>query len=60
MDSDNKIHWLRVNSKAGVKLLNIFCWFKKLTNSASLNKNKEVVGENNDVEPTMLANLTPA
>ena len=27
--------------------------------SALLNKNKEVVGENNDVEPTMLNNLAP-
>ena len=28
--------------------------------SASLNKDKEVVGENSDAEPTMLSNLTRA
>ena len=35
------------------------CWFNILVISASLNKNKEVAGENNDVEPTMLSNLIP-
>ena len=35
-------------------------WFNILLISASLNKSKEVMGENNDVEPTMLKILTPA
>ena len=35
-------------------------YFNILLISASLNKNKEGVGENNDVQPTILSNLTSA
>ena len=34
------------------------CWFNILFIPAPLKRNEEVMGENNDVEPTMLSNLT--
>ena len=50
-----------VSGKSGLSWGQIaqHCWFNILLISASLNKNKEVVGNNNDFEP-MLTNLTPA
>ena len=43
---------MRLQSNCTILLFNIF------SVSGSLNKSKEVMGENSDVEPTMLSNLT--
>ena len=56
---DDVLSVLTRNFKAVVKSVR-HCWFNILLISASLNKNKEALVENNDVEPTMLSNLTPA
>ena len=56
---DDVLSALTRNPEAAVKLSNIISSILLLI-SASLNRNKEVVRENNDAEPKMLNNLTPA
>ena len=57
LNFDDVLSVLARNSKGCGQIVQ-HCWFNILFISASLKKNKEVMGENSDVEPTMLSNLT--